>query len=215
MSAADAGSPAHVADARTAHEGGLAERDGSSRDARDARADPVDVSLEAEPATGAVRLRWEQSAGTHYQLHRSTQRGCLASAIYPLDCPGGHTTSNVSSPARVEGLVDGTPYYFRLEIGAGAERAYSHEVGARPNVIATNGMVRAAGESFSCGILSAGGLLKCWGSGKDGRLLVPAGSYRTLDLGGAMGCAIADDRTVCWGSESDMASRCSRRNRST
>jgi hypothetical protein len=56
-----------------------------------------------------------------------------------------------------------------------------------------------SGAAHTCGI-QAGGSLLCWGSGSDGRLDAPAGSYIQVSCGRAHSCALsAGGQITCWG----------------
>jgi hypothetical protein len=64
----------------------------------------------------------------------------------------------------------------------------------------------AAGSGFACGIRALDRGLRCWGSNTtSGRTSPPSlVGFRSLDLGGAQGCAVDDRGSVlCWGDGSD------------
>lgn len=99
------------------------------------------VALVADAGVRSITLSWGSNGASRYDVYLSSSPGCDITR-YSL-CPGGRLLTNVRSPHRITGLVNGRAYYAKVEGIHGSSRSLSNEAGARPNTLAFNEAVWA------------------------------------------------------------------------
>lgn len=152
--------------------------------------------LQADPGVGRTTLRWTNPPGaSSFNIYVSSARGCDIKNY--ASCPSGELIANATSPHTVENLRNGQAYFFRIEsVYASGARGLSNEAGARPNVLAFNGEVRATATAADGSVYVAGGFTKA-GVATGGAVVVDAKTGRLArpDLamvGGEVKAAVPD-----------------------
>jgi trimeric autotransporter adhesin len=110
------------------------------------------TNLQADAGVSSVTLSWSPAPEAQsFNLYVSTARNCDIRNYN--SCSGGAMLTNVASPHTVKALHNGQAYFFRLEtIYANGARGVSNDAGARPNVLAFNGSVRAIAAAANGGV---------------------------------------------------------------
>lgn len=97
-------------------------------------------TLKVSSLPGLADVSWNDSGAASYDLYRSTDPNCDFTNIYA--CADGTLTIDVTSPANVTGLSNGTLYYFVLKANYADSRVWTSVPGAaRPDSLATDGPV--------------------------------------------------------------------------
>jgi hypothetical protein len=102
---------------------------------------PVSVSVQtptlnmAEPGDGLVRLSWSPAqSGVSYDVNYDI----VTTPAPGSNPPPPHTLANVSSPATISGLTDGSQYYFTITAHSGNDSKTSGQLTATPHLYGVN-----------------------------------------------------------------------------